>query len=159
MRAPINSVKHIVQTTLTNVSMGSVQGVTYARVVANGTLAQDIDEGTIIKAVYVEIWALANGQQPGTLTMCVMKLPLDTADPSFSDMQDLYTYANKKNIFHMTQGLYGDANSNPIPFYRGWVKIPKGKQRFGAGDKLKLIISNITDEVQVCGVGIYKAYT
>ncbi len=113
--------------------------------------------GTVVKAVYAEIWILGTSQQPATTTTVIMKNPGgDNIDAT--DFTDLNSYNQKNNIFEMHQGLVGDANANPVPFYRGWIKIPKGKQRLALGDALQFSLKCITEDVQWCGIFIFKAY-
>ena len=162
MKAPINSSKHIVQTTLTSVAINTVLNIDLARVEANAALdpgtATEIGQGTIIKAVFLEYWLLGDGQQPTTMTAMIEKTVNNSNGITTGAAAILHTYINKKNLFEIHQGIIGDANSNPIPIFRGWVKIPKGKQRFGIGDGLVFSIRGITETTNVCGFAIYKAY-
>ena len=160
VRPIINSEKRIVQQTLSTAMMGvsTNEVIAVAEQAPTSTDPREVDIGTVIKAVYVELWVMATSQQPATITTCVIKVSNGGSGPSAGEMTDLNSYNSKKNIFEMHQGLIGDANTNPTPFYRGWIKIPKGKQRFGQGDRLILAIKSITDDTQYCGVYIYKAY-
>ncbi len=117
-----------------------------------------VELGTIIKAVFVELWVLgASNSSINSVMTCVEKAQADTF-MDFSQSQDLNAYVNKKNILETHQGILGNDNTNPVPFFRGWIKIPKGKQRFGAGDSLFINIASILDDVTFCGVTIFKAY-
>ncbi len=120
--------------------------------------ATNVIPGTVVKAVYLEFWLLADGQQPSTYTALVEKVPDGGTGISNGFMPIIHTYTNKKNIFELHQGLAGDANANPVPIFRGWVKIPKGKQRFGQGDSLVFSVRSITEGSQLCGMAIFKAY-
>ncbi len=161
MKPPINSVKHIVQKSLTSTSgIGELLVSTIALAVEGApTLANQVPIGSLIKAVYVEIWTLATAQQPTTTNVTVEKIESGASVMTFNESQDLHSYSNKKNIFMTHQGLVGDANSNPTPQIREWIKIPKGKQRMGLGDALNINVSGITEEIQICGVFIFKSYT
>jgi len=161
MRPVINSEKRIVQTTLSTVLEGAAGGGTIVAGVQAPTTSdpRDVSPGTIVKAAYVELWVLATSQQPATMTCIITKLPAGAATPSAAEMSNLNGYVNKKNILYTTQGLVGDANTNPVPFIRQWIPIPKGKQRFGLGDTLKFTFKAITEDIQFCGVHIFKAYT
>ena len=159
VRPAINSEKHIVQVSLTNVTALDVgtQNVCVA-VASPGTSPTEVRIGSVVKAVYIELWLLGAGQQPNTSATIIYKVENNPTPITFSEMQNLEAYTNKKNILEMHQGLVGDANTNPSPFYRGWIKIPKGKQRIGLGDAIKLTVSAITEDLQFCGVFIYKEY-
>ncbi len=160
MRPIINSEKRIVQQTLGNVPTATVGTILIASCVQDpiATSPTQIRPGTAVKAVYVELWILGSGAQVATSTAILYKLSSGGADPDSTEMGNLNAWANKKNILESHQGINGDNNSNPIPVFRNWIKIPKGKQRFGLGDNLKIAIKSITDEVEFCGLFIFKAY-
>ncbi len=163
MKAIISSRKHIVQRSLTVVQEQTVQTSNLADATeASPTAPQHVAVGAVIKAIFLEYWYLGEGAQPCTVTWILEKIPAAAGSAVQAEMQDLDTYTNKKNIFKMGQGIIGDSNSNPIPIIREWVKIPKGKQRFGLGDSLKFTVSCIgeTDNgLEVCGFALYKEYT
>ncbi len=161
MRAPIHSRKHYVQTSLTTVTGATALTVVIASGV-NATLANlnnEVAEGSLVKAVYVEMWVRASGASPGTVLMIVVKVP-DLQSITFTDQTDLDSWTNKKNVFYHTQGLSNDNDADAIPFVRQWIKIPKSKQRMGLGDRLILSIAAQApiDQV-VCGFMTYKEYS
>jgi len=160
VRPTINSEKHLVQITRTEIAeFGSEHTVIVdVKGTIDGQEPTEVLTGTVIKAVYVEWWLLGSGQQPATATCILTKIPAGQANPTNGELGALHTYQNKKNIFVTQQGLIGDANTNPSPFYRGWIAIPKGKQRFGLGDRLVLSTRSITDAISVCGLMIFKSY-
>ncbi len=161
MRPVIQSEKHIVQITLSEAMATNAENTNLVNVVDTpGDVSgpADVIRGTTVKAVYIELWVLATSQQPATVIVEVEKTIAGQGPPTFAIIQDTNGYGNKKNIFEFHQGIIGDANANPTPFFRHWVKIPKGKQRFGSGDKLRLIVSAITENTQFCGMAIFKAY-
>ncbi len=162
MKAIINSVKHIVQTTLTTVQEQTMLNTPLVRVVTvEPTTSVQVVVGAVIKAIYLEYWLLGESAQPCTATWTVEKLPNDGTAMTQTQGQSLHTYPNKKNILKTGQGVIGDSNSNPIPILSEWIKIPKGKQRFGQGDELLLNVSCIGEAdngLEICGVAIYKEY-
>ncbi len=161
MRQIINSEKRIVQVTLSNVAVGDTAIVTIVNAQQSPTASNPthVKVGTIVKAIYAEMWVMGAGQQPSTLTTLVMKNPGGDQNIDSTDMTNLNGYNQKNNIFELHQGLVGDANTNPAPFYRGWIKIPKGKQRMALGDLFQFAIKSITEGSQFCGFFIYKAYS
>ncbi len=163
MKAPINSVKHIVQISLDLIGEQTRQTYNLVKAVDTQPSApNEVDVGAVVKAVWCEFWLLGESSQPCTATWIVEKIPNNVAGASQTDMQALHSYNNKKNILKMGQGIISDSNTNPIPVIREWVKIPKGKQRMGLGDNLNLTVSCIgeTDNgLELCGFGLYKAYT
>ena len=138
--------------------MGMVNTKNLAVGVSLPDSANSVRVGATIKAVYVELWVLANSQQPASIILIVEKQPGNGQDINLVGITALHDYPNKKNIFYSTQGLVGDANTNPVPFLRQWIKIPKGKQRFGLTDRLQVTILSQTEDINICGLMIYKEY-
>ncbi len=160
MRAPIHSDKHYVQRSLSTVLAGVTSAFKIAQAV-EATTANAVDEvveGALIKAVFVEMWVRTGDTAPGACLISLIKSPLN-AVPTFAEMVSLGTYPNKKNVLYHTQGLINDQDADAIPFVRQWFKIPKGKQRFGLGDTLFLMITAQALDSIVCGFATYKEYT
>ncbi len=161
-RPTINSRKHIIQFSPIVVAAGGINPITLAEAVQDlgvGTTANKVAVGSVIKAIWVELWALSDtATAVGSTNITIEKLPSGLADMSFGNSQAIFVYPNKNNIFYMTQGLVGEENGGtPIPFLRQWIKIPKGKQRMSLGDKLKLNVAGITG-ISFCTINIYKEY-
>ncbi len=160
MKMVIQSVKHYIQYTLTQVMSGTTAA--FSVIVAEQDYegaANRVPVGAVVKAVYIELWGMGPAAQPGTLSMSVEKVVAGAPSMTFLQAQSLHDYPNKKNIYYFTQGLVGDANSNPIPYIRQWIKIPKGKQRFGLGDKIVINVTSISEDNEFCGMAIVKHYT
>ncbi len=160
MRAPIVSVKHYVQNSVTQVTAGTVTTVIPIRGIAhqNVDAPAEVLEGSVVKAVFLEYWIIGENEL-GSFVVTVEKSGSDTTVPSFTDMTTIHAYGNKKNILYTTQGLMSDSSRNPTPILRQWIKIPKGKQRFGLDDRLRINFSSLTSEnLQFCGFTLYKSY-
>ncbi len=163
MLAPIHSEKHITQFSLSSVAAGATSGfeLIKAVAVADKNLVKEITEGSLVKAIYIECWVkslLDTGL--GTVNIIVEKVPLDGTGATHTNMQALNDYNNKKNILYTQQGLTPtETSSNPMNVIRGWIKIPKGKQRFGLGDTMHLRISSAAEGVSFCGFALYKEYS
>ncbi len=162
MRAPIHSVKHYVQTSLATVAASAkVDTVLVDAVpVPDINTVNEVVEGAIVKAIYVERWVLGASSSASQITI-LAKIP-GGADPfSTTELAALGSAVNKKNILYVTQGLASnDGIANPIPIIRQWFKIPKGKQRFGLGDRL--ILTTFAQQavaLEMCGMAVYKEYT
>ncbi len=162
MKPIIHSQKHYVQqsrSSIATVSIGifdiidSVQST-----VAN--LVDEVVEGATIKAVFVEMWILDSAND-GSFVITLEKRPSGSPTQTFSNSNALGTYSNKKNVLYTTQGLSANNGvGNPVPIIRQWFKIPKGKQRFGLGDKLVLnITNNGPNNLELCGFFLYKELT
>ncbi len=164
MLAPINSVKHYVQLSNTAIASGAKQSqdVVHAVVApATGTTA-DVKEGSIVKAIFFERWVLGDDVtgNSGQFTLAIEKLPGGGTPMTVTNLLNLGAYNNKKNILYTTQALIGSSidGSPGIPMIRGWIKIPKGKQRMGKDDKIILHV-NAVGKLRVCGFSTYKEYT
>ncbi len=165
MVAPINSIKHYVSRTSLSIVNGTlstvdlVEGVSAA---AAGANAQDVEEGALVKAVFVELWIFCTGAL-GSSTQFVVtleKVPNNAPQMTFTNSLNLGSYPNKKNIFYTTQGILPSfqAGANAVPIIRSWMLIPKGKQRIGLSDKISLNMSTTGQNLQVCGIFTYKEY-
>ncbi len=162
MRPPIHSQKHYVQMTRSSVATVALnsEDLALSVAVANKNTVDEVVEGCIIKAVFVELWLLDAGND-GSFVVTLAKYPSGLGALTFAGSNALGTYANKKNLLYVSQGLTpNDGIAQPVPIIRQWFKIPKTKQRFGLGDKLRLTItSNSLQEVFYCGFATYKEYT
>ncbi len=162
MRPVIHSQKHYVQQSRSTVATVALNTIDIILAV-EGTIANAVDEvieGAIIKAVYVEMWLIDAGAA-GSFSITLEKRPSNLGAIAFATSQALGAYGNKNNILYTTQGLTpNDGLTGPMPVIRQWFKIPKGKQRFGLGDKLVLNIANMgANDLFHCGFFIYKELT
>ncbi len=165
MVPPINSVKHYVHRTNVTLASAAIQNNLVATsVVAPATgSAADVREGSVIKAIFVEIWLLGGTTSADTTTqflIAVEKVPTSAILMTHAQSLNLGAYPNKKNILYTTQGvLTGELNGpQAVPIIRGWIMIPKGKQRMGLGDRLVVNIANTGVSLQICGIFTYKEY-
>ncbi len=164
MLAPITSIKHYVALTNTIIATGALLTTTIAEGVQAPATANafSVLNGSIIKAIFIERWILGNDVtgNSGQFTLVVEKKPSDSPDITVTNMLNLGVYNNKKNILYTTQGIIGSSidGSPGIPLIRGWIKIPKGKQRMGLGDKIDVTV-NAVGPLRVCGIVTYKEYT
>ncbi len=164
MRPVIHSVKHYVQMSrfaVPTVSLVSQDLVNTVK--ATGPTIGAVDEvveGAIVKACYIELWALDDGND-GSEVVILTKTGLDSSGPTFTEANALGNYNEKKNVLFVHQGLTSnDGITSPILVMRGWYKIPKSKQRFGIGDKLTLnMANNGLNSINYCGFATYKEYT
>ncbi len=160
MRPVINSTKHYVQHTITQVTTATVaeQVEAVAVPVVDVNAPNEVQEGEIIKAIYLEYW-ISGTFNIGSFILMVEKSQANLASTSFTEMTTLNAYENKKNVLFVSQGLTAEDNANPTPVLRQWIKIPKSKQRFGLRDAIRVQIAAIgAEDVQFCGFATYKAY-
>ncbi len=160
MKAPINSVKHYVQNSIFNVASGAKAQLTIADAVAVVTagVTSHVLEGSIVKAVYLEYWIGSGDATESSFVVSLEKEVAGATSMTFAQSITLFVYPNKKNLFYVIQGLLGQQVQQGIPVVRQWFKIPKGKQRMGLGDRIVVNFSAITNDMNVCGVSVYKSY-
>ncbi len=162
VRPMVHSIKHYVQFPFNDIGTGAKEALAIITAVAvqDQNIASEVKEGASIKAVFFEFW-LQNSGVDGTFIATITKDPEGSAGPTFAEHSALMTYNNKKNVLWSSEGLTSnDGVSGPVNIIRGWVKIPKSKQRFGLGDRLNMVISNVSaGDLHRCGMTTYKEYS
>ncbi len=160
MRPILTSEKHYVQMSRSTVATVTRVNIDLIVASASPTAVDDVHEGAVVKAIYIELWLL-NSSNDGSDIVTLSKQPISNAGPSFTNMNALNAYVNKKNIFFTHQGLSSNNGvGNPVVVMSGWFKIPKTKQRFGLGDRVVLSIANNgPSTLEFCGFTTYKEYT
>ncbi len=162
MKPVVHSQKHYVQISRSTCGTGVRVQETLIDSVdtpATGTV-DEVVEGAIVKAIFVELWVIDQGAD-ASFSINLAKFPSGLGAMSYANAIALGTYENKKNVFYATQGLTpNDGIAQPVPLIRQWFKIPKSKQRFGLGDKIRLTIANAgLQDLYYCGMVTYKEYT
>ncbi len=163
VKATIKSVKHIVQHPQFGIAVASIANLVDVK--GRGfpsavNTADDVVQGAIVKAVFVEIWILSLAAISSFVIFCEKAKggqPLAT----IGDANALDLYPNKGSILWTSQGLIGNETTNAVPIVRDWVRIPKGKQRFALNDEFRINVANIgaVNNISVCGMTIYKEYS
>ncbi len=150
----------MVQLSSTNITSGTIRNQVVCTAVdtADSSVPAEVDVGTVVKAIYVEMWITSNDATTSTVTVNLEKVPRLTDLQIFAESQLIHDYFNKNNIFYITQGIVPPTNQSGIPFLRGWFKIPKGKQRMDKESAIILNISAISNGLTVCGAFVYKSY-
>ncbi len=163
MKAPIHSRKHYIQMSQFTVGQGLAVNTTFSSAIEGApSTPSHIAEGSLIKAVWLEAWCNNDSASVvGSFTAGFLKNPGGNASPTTGNIAALHDYDNKKNILYTTQALVPTTDSSMMLIHKGWIKIPKGKQRMGLGDSLQFFIRNnnaAAIDINVCGLGIYKEY-
>ncbi len=160
VRPQVNSVKHIIQHSLTGIVAGNVSNNAVALAAQVGDIDSETEVriGCSIKAVYLELWLTSDDATQSSTIMVLEKQPIAADNITAAEIADLNPYPNKNNIFYITQGLVGQKVNTATPFVRGWFKIPKGKQRMARGDKINVSILAQSDGINFCGFFLYKEY-
>ncbi len=161
--AIINSIKHFVPYTNNNTASGAIRNITLIEAVPKGAAraaVADVEEGCKIFGSYVEFWLNGGGASGVTtqFTVVVVLLKSGALAPTAAQMLNLQAYTNKKNILYTTQGVLAGKDSQSVPVIRNRIQIPKGKQRFGLGDSLHLILAPVAASIQNCGIAVYKEF-
>ena len=160
---PIHSRKHISPIGATPIALGAITNfaVATAQDAPVNTAAAQVEIGSVVKAVYIEMWVRGDDEAAAPMNAAISfeKLEGSSVNMTFAQSTTPNVYVNKSNLFYMTQGLVsaGTANS-AIPFMRGWFKVPKGFQRMAIGDRLVLNISALNGDLEVCGLFLFKEY-
>ncbi len=156
----VHSTKHYVQQSIGTVVVGTNENETFAIgvSVANKDQVFEVEEGSTVKAVYVELWIRSAATAAASFTFCICKRPSGFAAPTDAQMAALGTWGNKKNVLFTAQGLVNDVDSSALNLYRGWIKIPKGKQRMGLDDILSWHLRTVGQSINFCGFVTYKEY-
>ncbi len=157
MKPVINSEKHMIQISLTTLTSGNILNLVFATAVAvPATTLTEIREGSIIKAIWLELWIAVNADSMGTAIVTLEKLDGGKSLMTSGQSAGLGSYDNKKNVLHTQMGLTPGNSQYPMASLKGWFKIPKGKQRFGLGDRIVVNVHGQSSSLQMCGIGIYK---
>ncbi len=156
----VHSTKHYVQHSIGTVVAGAVENQNLASAVdvAAKTALFEVEEGSSVKAIYLELWIRSAATAAASFVFIVEKRPSGLVFPTVAQVAALGDYVNKKNVFYTTQGLTNDVDADALNLYRGWIKIPKSKQRMGLGDKLSWTLSAIGQSINFCGFVTYKEY-
>ncbi len=161
MRPTINSEKHMINHSLTTTTIGNIANVQLIEsvTVLNKNQANEVEEGSTVKAIFCELWVTSDASTLGTVNVTVEKVPASATPMTNAQAANLTAYPNKKNIFYTAQGLSNpNVGAGAIPMLKQLVLIPKGKQRMGLGDKVFCNISGQAGGVLSCGMFIFKEY-
>ncbi len=161
MRPTINSAKHIVQQSIDTTAAGVVEVIEVLTTVGvnEASAANEVRDGAVVKAIYIEMWLRGNDAAVGSSYIYVFEKSSGTEDDlAAGSIAALDDYSNKKNVFFISQGLINAVEGVATPVLRQWIKIPRSKQRMGRGDKLKLSIMSQSGSTLRCGLQIYKEY-
>ncbi len=158
----VHSKKHYVQNSIRTILASADEEVVLVEAVKveDVSAARHVIEGSTVKAVYIEHWIRSSEAAPGSFICAIYKAPVGVTVFSTGAMAALNNADNKNNILFSAQGLVNDQNSSALSVYRGWVKIPKGKQRFALGDRFVLqTFAQGAIDLVACGLSTFKEYS
>ncbi len=156
-KRPINSVKNIVDTTQLIVAAGVTSTVDLAvGVNAYAGAVTDVPIGAKVMSIYLFVqiqqnavnsnvdWYVAKGP---AASITALPVPGVTGGS-----------IERKYILHEEKGIPGPMNNGSPPLtFRGVIRIPKGRQRFGEGDKCTVKLRGAA-AYDFCLKAIYKFY-
>ncbi len=159
MRPIINTKKHVVQFSLATIASGANASLNIALALAApvATTPAHITEGSKITAVYVEMWIQSQTTSPASAIAIIEKLPgAANNSASTTEMASLNSYDNKNNVLWTQMGLTPGNSTYALNIIKGWIKIPKSKQRFGLEQSIFLTIFAQTAAHSMCGFAVFK---
>ncbi len=158
MRPRVTTSKHYRQDSLFTVAGAGITPLLQAQGV-NVTAANasnEVREGAIISAVYLEYWLTSDDTNQATYIATFEKKNSSQPAMTAGDSAGLFSYPNKKNVLITHMGLINPVGGVATPVFREWVKIPKSKQRFGLGDQLVINFHSQSIGLNGCGFTLYK---
>ncbi len=162
MLSPINSIKNSVSA-LTGLVDGAntVQNIAIATDTATTASSTSVDNGSIIKAIWIEFWINATATAAAGVTNAV-ELYLSKNPGNNLTMPTPGTQGSsneKKFIIKSWKGLVGTrVEGYPAYSWKGWVKIPKVYQRMGTDDHWQLNVLMTGVAGLICELFVYKWY-
>ncbi len=158
MRPKVNTEKHYNQESLFTVATGAISNriIAVSVVVPDATADNQVRQGSVISAIYCEMWLTSDDTGQGTAIVTLEKVNGNAALMTAGNSAALNVYPNKKNVFHTFMGLTPPNTQFPTSSIKGWVKIPRGKQRMGLGDQFVLNVHGQSNGLQACGFFLYK---
>ncbi len=158
----VNSIKNDVSA-LTGLVDGAntVQNIAIATDTATTASTTSVDNGSIIKAIWIEFWISATAEVAVGVTNAVelylsknpgnnLTMPIPGTQGSSNE---------KKFIIKGWKGLVDARTQGFQPYsWKGWVKIPKVYQRMGTDDhwQLNILMSGVAG--LICEHFVYKWY-
>ncbi len=169
---PINSIKNVVD------NSGLIPAVTNTSIhlpifgVRNADLAtsNEVDVGSKISSVFIELFFFSEGGELANevplVDWYIIKDPGNSWSTVF-DAGNLPTpgatgvHKNKRHILHEEKGLTGGGNLSlsGVPMvFKGVIKIPRGRQRWGEADVLR-IAARTNFATKFCVKTVYKWFS
>ncbi len=169
---PINSIKNVVDNS--GILPAGVNTSIHIPITAtrNAELAtaNEIDTGSKVSSVFIELFFFSEGGELANEVPLVDWYIVKNGDNSWGTTFDANnlptpgatgTHINKRHILHEEKGLTGGGNLSltGIPMvFKGVIKIPRGRQRWGENDVLR-VCARANFPAKFCVKTIYKWFT
>jgi len=154
MRPVIHTRKEIVDSTLLGVAAGTTSTVTLASAINDyvGTVGT-VEAGSVIKWIYIFV-QLIETATTSNVDFYITKNPLGVTNPIPGATGGT---PGRKYILHEEKGIPGNSGDGAYPLtFKGVIKIPKGRQRMGESDTIKILLRG-TGIHNACIKCIYKS--
>lgn len=152
---PVNSVKDIVDSTQIGVAAGTTSTVTVCAAVnsyAGGST--EVPIGAKVFGVYLFVQAASDATN-ANIDWYFIKRPNQVVNPTPGATGGTLP---RKFILHEEKGLPGTYNAGSAPLtYRGFIRIPRGRQSFQEGDLAQVVIRG-AQQYSFCIKAIFKFY-
>ncbi len=163
MRAPITSIKHVVDTEGTLLATGAPSTVD----LVNATTVRsdvfnpvEVTFGSKVNAIFLSIFII--GQSGAGIIGSINWFIIKTHDgqtviptPGNTGISSM-----RNQIFHEEKGLAGSADGTPMAF-KGVIMLPRGMRRIREGDKVSVSLALnavATGDATFCLKAIYKSF-
>ncbi len=160
MRPVINSIKNVVDLTASTGTTTTARTIALAKSLPVNTNQSEVQNGCIIKAVWVSIdfcGLAASGVLQRTAVYIIKNPGANLTGPGAFVVG---TSNEKKFVFKQWQFMtMRNQDGNPPNHWEGWLRIPKRYQRFGTDDKLDIVFEVDAAAGHFSGQFIYKWYT
>ncbi len=156
LRPKVHTEKHTVQFSLDTTTSGTLETKTLISAVAAPSTTAEVREGSTVNAVFIEMWIQTDDAALGSSIVSLERLPGGVPIMTAANSAAMNAYNNKKNVLHVQMGLTPNNVTYPMAALKGWFKIPKGKQRFGLGDRLNINLHAQSNGLNTCGFATYK---
>ncbi len=160
VRPMVHSTKHYVQQSIGTTVVGTPTQTDIAVGVAvpDKNNVTEVEEGSTVKAIYLEMWLRSAATAGSSFVFIIYKTTDEAAPATDAELAALGSYTNKRNVLFTSEGLLNDVDADAMSVHRGWVKIPKGKQRMALGDHLRWSLRAVGQSINFCGFQTYKEY-
>ncbi len=153
---PIVSNKEVVDSTLLGVAAGTTSTVAVANQINDyvGTVGT-VPLGSKVSSLFLFVQVLPTAGT-ANVDMLVIKSPNAIAPPTPGAVGGNIA---RKYVLHEEKGIPGNSADGAYPMtFKGVVRIPKGRQRMGEGDSIRVLVRG-ADIYNACVKAIYKVYS
>ncbi len=159
---PVSRIKHIVDSSATVADQVTLP-ITLIDAVDSPIIANtdEVETGAKVNGIFLNVQVQANATVVGAIPnvyMAVYRNPGQLITTSLNPVS-LGDDVNKKQVIHQEMIMFENVKGgNTKTLFKGVIVIPKGYRRFGAKDRLILVLrSNAVDFIE-CVQCIYKEF-